>query len=144
MPLPEDPLLNVTVLVKAIIRIIYNKLVNSPRRLIPLATITLTQPRSYALKTSPLGLNTSLQITFVFHFISSPLCRFTLYLVTSVLFFTSHPFCFSLPLDTTLSFHFVPRHFIPFHITSLLFFTSLGDNFVVSFCTLSLYFFSSL
>ena len=28
LPLPEDPLLNVTVLIKAIIRIIYNKLIN--------------------------------------------------------------------------------------------------------------------
>ena len=28
MPLPEDPLLKVTVLIKAIIRIIYNKLIN--------------------------------------------------------------------------------------------------------------------
>ena len=28
LPLPEDPLLKVTVLIKAIIRIIYNKLIN--------------------------------------------------------------------------------------------------------------------
>ena len=55
-PLPEDPLLKVTVLIKEIIRIIYSKLINYPRRLTPLATITLTHPRSYALKTSPPGL----------------------------------------------------------------------------------------
>lgn len=85
-----------------------------------------------SLCTSSLHSCFSLHITFVFHFTSGPLCRFTLYLVTLVLFFTWHPFCFSLHLETALSFLFVPRHFIPFHITSLLFFTSLGNNFVVS------------
>ena len=40
-PLPEDPLLKVHVLIKAIIRIIYNKLINEPCRLTPLAAITL-------------------------------------------------------------------------------------------------------
>lgn len=80
---------------------------------------------------------------FVFHFTWRQLRRFTLYLVTSLLFFTSHHFCFSLHFGATLSFHFVSRYFSPvFHLTSLLFFTSLGDSFVVSLCTSSLHSFS--
>jgi len=41
LPLPEEPLLKVTVLIKAVIRIIYYKLINKPCQLTPLATITL-------------------------------------------------------------------------------------------------------
>ena len=74
----------------------------------------------------------SLSLHFVFHFTWRQLCRFPLYLVTTLLFFTSHHFCFSLHFEKTLSFHFVPCHFT-------LFFTSLGDNFVVSLCTSSLH-----
>ena len=53
----RGPLLNVNVVIKTIIRIIYNKLINEIRRLTPLATVTLTHSRSYALKTPPPGLN---------------------------------------------------------------------------------------
>ena len=35
LPLPEDPLLNVTVLIKAIIRIIYNKLITAQHTAVP-------------------------------------------------------------------------------------------------------------
>ena len=51
LPLPEDPVLKVTVLVKAIIRIIYNKLIN-PANLFPwplsLAHIALMIPKPRA------------------------------------------------------------------------------------------------
>ena len=45
---------------------------------------------------------------------------------------TSQHFCLALHFEKTLSFQFVPCHFT-------LFFTSLGDNFVVSLCTSSLH-----
>ena len=41
LPLPEDPLLKLTVLIKTVIGIIYDELINWPCRLTPLATITL-------------------------------------------------------------------------------------------------------